>query len=467
MRYTLLFFILISCAKKETKLKTFGPLVTSIDPPRKYELADPSCQLKSEGLRNIAKANFSQLENFQLVEKELLFHETSSTEYLHSNAIRQVFWGLQYERICGFSKEENIDCNKHQNYQLNSQFGGRLKICQTENIQQGSVEAASLQSLHTINQVHQMIQDDLKSLSLPAIDLMILPTFKTKVYGKTSPADYRNLEMHYFITNNAAYFGDTIMIFPDSETYDKKEAKLWESPFVLAHEYGHHVHQTIFLSKDNDKKNDLKNSFSWNPWQHRYEIKMNSDTDRPLQASKNEAVLSAISEGLADLISFYSLEENLSSLKGLYCFSHNRDVSINNFKNGDLKIISPEILNLLSPSQSFAQEDDCENYINYSDPHTLGASIANIFQLLIQKIPLPKENLSKKEIALFRLNILITWIKDFRDQVLYKFDFERDTSLEFMKMTLNIWDTKKMKLSSQVSKEWDKIYSERVFLNSK
>jgi len=247
---------------------------------------------------------------------------------------------------------------------------------------------------------------------LPQVELLVLPTFKSTYENYVENGERAQRLM--FVTNNLAYFpastegnsaGPLISVFPLSAVKAKElNGALWESPFVLAHEYGHHMEYGP--AGGSLTAEDEQNGLSWDPLRHGWR---DTTPDGAALADGETAasqLAGALSEGFADLAGWYTVGGSDQSVRGLDCIGFNRNLAQSAFRDGTPKVLTPEILARLTgdttPTNSaragqaadaghgFAALQnssirDCERP-NFGQIHTVGAIFAHQLDKLFSEI---------------------------------------------------------------------------------
>jgi hypothetical protein len=188
------------------------------------------------------------------------------------------------------------------------------------------------------------------------------------------------------LTENLAYFaGDStttpfIAIFPKSKAASLS-TNLWESEFVIAHEFAHHVERSIGLD-------------------------LNGKDPSMLQI--------ATSEAFADLLAFASQGASSHTIKGIPCVGDDRSVESSSFANGRAKRLDKELITLMhekdgsNPGNMFL---NCQGVLPQSS-HGVGAVLAHWIYQFAKLTPVYQDHPEK---AVARLTL--SWLQHVRQGV--------------------------------------------------
>lgn len=238
----------------------------------------------------------------------------------------------------------------------------------------GSAESVALNATYFISKVNRKIQELLPEVKINPISVEVTPMIKKKLAVVEKGAVIWEYEA--YDTDNAYYQpgADSITFLPHSEEFRQMGYKMnfWEVPMVAAHEYGHHIFET--LNPTPAETTGLRNCFG------KMGMKANVTEGDGEGEKKREVgiedVDGALNEGFADLVSFYSLDNQERGLKGVPCLEIARDVSSKAFADGTVKNFTAAAL------ESFFSEKEDEgasgcSVPNFQDIHILGAVFAN------------------------------------------------------------------------------------------
>jgi len=266
----------------------------------------------------------------------------------------------------------------------------KLKICNAQrNFARASIEGVTLSSMASLDRAYKFYlgipnaRESLRDTSLIVLPIVEKLTTKTDVDGN-------NATVRSLTTDNLAYTPNfdgrpAFVVFPKSRNAVVKgrwkDLNLWELPWGMMHEFGHHVfrshtgieklpgttvnlHGLVIntpihsIDFDEEFKSDDFSSFSL--------------TGR---VSGPEKIFSAVNEAYADLFSFYALGQSETLTDGVDCFEKNRDTTSSVFANGVPKIISNETIKLFTATERY-RFNSCEGP-DFQDAHSIGAVIAH------------------------------------------------------------------------------------------
>jgi len=261
---------------------------------------------------------------------------------------------------------ENISENLYQILQPSKY----LYICKKYfNYPEETLEDVALSTLYTIDQVYDAyMQTSMNSNKMNQILMELHPLVMKKVTSARTGE-----EGLYTLVDNASYdyLTSTIIIYPQSKTNKQNKTylngiPLWKIPFVIAHEFGHHVFHTHF------QKSNIPLNINLNLLQSHL-------IDTPYFVTSKVISYStlALHEMFADLFATYSLSDDIGSIKKLSCFSY-RDVRSKFFGNLiDKKILTDNVIEIYSDDTENIKnnEYDCETP-NFKDIHHVGSILA-------------------------------------------------------------------------------------------
>lgn len=244
------------------------------------------------------------------------------------------------------------------------------------------------------------------------------------------------------MTDNAAWTeqggGYQFIILPQSvEARDNdwfNGYPLWRIPFVMSHEFGHHISAVFFPElvstasmHDKAAKRLLDSMF----------VPQKINTLKSLSVKGGyidvSEVATAIGEGFADIYA-YAETSGKTEMDQLKCMKYTRDLNSDSFYNGKQKILTEDVWNKFSgledendgefssdlPDLEIPDINDIDcNAVDFTDPHAIGAILA----FGVRKI-LESENTSDW-IDLGRSSIL--WLKSQKtnyDMSYYSYDGE-------------------------------------------
>ncbi len=304
-----------------------------------------------------------------------------------------------------------------------------------------SIESAALNATYFISKTGRKVSELLPSVKIPAIEVEIGPLIKKSLKQIVKGEVVWTFEA--FDTDNAYYSPgeNKITFLPHSEEFKKAGMTMnfWEVPMVASHEYGHHIFE--ILHPYNVVNLGMKNCFG----------KMGLHAE-PSELGKRsvttEDVLGALNEGFADLVSFYSLDNNERGLKGVPCLEISRDVGSGVFADGTSKIFSTDALATFFLTKEVEAPETCD-VPNYQDIHIIGAIFANgADRLLSLSVPTKDQ----------RLSIVLSWLQEMKVKssamnALSPQDFLRESFELLVQMTAKMTDGKVDQSECDLAKE--------------
>jgi hypothetical protein len=255
------------------------------------------------------------------------------------------------------------------------------------------IALASLASLSTADAFYRRIPE--RNESLKPASLLVLP-----IVERT----YTDGSRRQVTTDNLAYAPSfagqpTFVVFPKGRRAESlglwKGVNLWEVPWGLAHEYGHHVfrsHTAVSRIANATGAADEGDGMTLTP--------IIADLPAPDEEDgverdaagfalaertvSSEDVWSSVNEGFADLFAFFALGGDADVTKGVDCFDVNRDVMARAFASGEPKSLSAEVLAQFYAPDT-ARPTSCK-VPNFQDVHAIGAIIAHGASRLVRDV---------------------------------------------------------------------------------
>ena len=365
------------------------------------------------------------------------FCQSSQATALASDTITPVAFGYQDQTISNMSFSEI-----QQTSQTNRSFKvvtdpQVLKLCSSETPAEGTIEDAALKALgHFDRAAHfyrSVTQETLKPLSLlmlPLLETRLNISFERDKDDSESegPEDF-NLKERFYMTDNASWsFMDdqfVFTIFPQSKVALEQGLfggeGMWDSPYVMAHEYGHHVFYNLYKEVYADTDNGLMNNLKGNRFANTtlgpidrmpepfgdHHFKANAMTDRSFFD-----IVGALNEGFSDMYSLYSLNE--PTLDAMDCFAQTRDINTPAFGGGLSKGMTEAMINQMFYHEGLdlnpqGVDDDTCGLADLSTVHHVGAVIAhNVHQLF--NVTVAEQN-QGEALDVAKSKLLFSWIR--------------------------------------------------------
>lgn len=278
----------------------------------------------------------------------------ASQQSLSTELIGNTFYGQTYQRSCHFYIEQGqrcLDANfNHIPWTRVRESGGMLRICDAEQgYPRESFEHVALVSALHLQEAQRFFMAS-TGLVVPAMSLLVLPFFRT-LYTDMNETKRQTIMYH-----NIIYFppAKSLAVLPDRD--DFRGRSLWESAFVMAHEFAHHA------------------QFAAQPKTHNTLALMGYQRTAESARRQLSNSIEAFLEGWADLFAFYAEREDSSGIAAYPCFGFNRDVANPMFADRSVKVITAATIDSFYKGES--TRSPCARP-DYSDPHIIGAIFAH------------------------------------------------------------------------------------------
>jgi len=360
----------------------------------------------------------NQYDGFESILRQINFKNNIKGRYVISRvskqiAVRKVLYDKAYETQTTYKFNEVRKSYSIIDFKYLSNYEGlKLFVCpETEHYKHSSFESAGLNGVYTIGKTFEAVKKTMLGIKLPPINLVVAPVYKvTKLIiaskGVEESKDSR------FKTDNAFFSSknSSITFLPQSEHYNKNISSIpfWEIPMVGAHEYGHHIFNTIVY-----KPIKRKNIFSRTCFQN---LDINSATieshlphdltnhkakSRTKRDNSSEFALKSLNEGFADLVAYYALDAKEGSVENIECFTKNREVGSAYYVNGESKVFNQLGISEMQKPHSIKKSRSC-NSPNYQEIHSVGGIFAYNANRLIDLVTRDK---------VIKMKILLLWAK--------------------------------------------------------
>jgi len=343
-----------------------------------YYVADPACQEAGSGGGVIEHANITLWRDGKVTPWLQAFTKTQARPGLTSAAISLVQHGLYQQSDCGSALNSGSCITKSKVTLIAA--ASSLNVCDTKrDFARTSVEGVGLTSLAMIaaaSAFYNTIDGHLSDL--PPATLLVLPKVETLyANGQTRSETVDNLN---YVPNFSG--SPTFVVYPKS-AYDVAHGRwvdvnLWEIPWALGHEFGHHVFR--FHSELEDASSSIADvplhSFTAVQTSDASDVGLMLDQSSAVRQVGNTEMIAAANEGFADLFAYYANGGTPGMTSGIDCFHENRDPGFDSFADGRLKVLSENILAQFVAGTRAIPSADC-SVPNYQDLHIMGAILAH------------------------------------------------------------------------------------------
>lgn len=358
--------------------------------PQIASLADGTCQEGSSVVR-LETAHFQQHTSLGLTPITRALQGVRTRASLESEAVSKTYYGRVFERVCDAGGRNDIEfCvdakGWHVPYERRAE--NPLRICRDgHTFDRRTYEYSAIASVAHIQHAAARWRDLTGRSPLPPVVLDVLPTYHeifTNFYADPGVAT-----VDWFVTDNASYSSGagepTITLYPEDASKPREYPKFVETPFVLTHEYGHHVHAS--LGTDSAL---ARLGLTWNPLQHRVMPRHEGRRGRWKQSDTKRLSLLATMvggslEAFADMFWFATSEFDAEGLEILPCVRQTRNPGSDHFDDGQPKRITEAHLGPRGDSTSQSRALPTWARTRQSacgpepadDPHTIGAIMAH------------------------------------------------------------------------------------------
>lgn len=338
-----------------------------------YPLGDAGCQEAPETLDLLESANLDFWQDGSISPRSLDLQELQiKSTPLSSNLVGAVKFDAVFRRTCDAAQAAPPVCTPSDTSATGWKplhQGHTLKTCKARmSPVRNNIEHLGLAAIATIEKSGRTIKNSLPAgTHLPKVQVLVAPRFETHWTPWTQngrPSIYQSI-----LADNMAYFPATsttppfVALLPKRKSLgssDSDSVNLWESQFVIAHEYAHHVEHSLGKAHFSDTQSQLR---------------------------------LAVSEGFADVLAFAGLGASSSSLKGIPCIGKDRAPDSLEFSTGIPKILTPALLARLGDKSNAAltplaesEKSICQGVPPHS-AHGIGAILAHWIMELASYTP--------------------------------------------------------------------------------
>ena len=416
---------------------------------------DASCQNQAMGANAVVEAGLFEWHQGKINKITAPLTAVTSSPSLGSRHITKTSYGLREHALCELSGSQIVCPDQFQVLEE----AKPLKICHDHaNFPRTSYETVALAGLYTLNtayEFHNALPAHLNNL--PLTELVVLPRVERSFsFNNANGSSETRVSL---ITDNLAYVpsyrsGPAFMIYPKSQKAEDsglwKNLFLWEVPWALSHEFGHHVLRTYALGGNstlalaesaNGTSDRLMDAtppmFDWSRIGFRaagsgslasplmnmvsgFGIIFGTPAP-PTGRSVGPALYwGAINEAFADLYARYTRNSEDGQLRGVDCFSGSRDVESAVFGDGTAKVYNDRVKGIFLSTQEVDGSDSC-SAPDFQGIHSIGAIVAHgvdaVFESTVQDIATKRNFGSEAEKSIFKGNMLLLWAKKMGAQI--------------------------------------------------
>ena len=290
--------------------------------------------------------------------------------------------------------------------------GSPLKVCRPGgDYPEDSWEGIALSALQVVDQTTRFVEGVPGLAAIDPLQLLVTPKIVDEIRVTNAREDKPEL-IRLYQGNNAAYLSglfevDSLLLLGELEGERISEAHLWEAPFVVAHEFSHHIFKTLAKASASWRLKSVQDAVLY---QHIHGPRFNYVVD-PRQG-KYSVVMGAWNEGFADLLAWISLGRPKLEGMGIRFLERMRDPASPRLGSVVFKSLTQTRWDafLSRPVDDEIAGGSGRDTI-FSDIHTIGAVLAWGFQVLVTE---DRVEHTDKELAA----MLIRWVNEvFRSQV--------------------------------------------------
>lgn len=365
------YLTLFACGRQKTLQtepdETFLPLtVLEGLAPVVYPYFDTHCQADdSTGETDLDGAQLSVWQNGAVNETAINLKNLGILgNPLRSEAVSMVKTGALFERTCDSTHASPPECRDRRGHPTGwtvTTIGQPLKICTKEVApNRKTLEHVALAATVAVEKASRFFKAALpEARTIAPVEILAMPHFDTR----WSPWFHNGEKGHYLthVTENLAYFPETqltrpfIAVFPKSAN-STNEINLWESEFVLAHEFAHHLERQLGIDR----------------------------------FGKSSSLMRlAASEAFADSMAFASQNASDKTLQGVPCVGFDRAPNQIAFANGVAKIIDDAFMKLVETDSSQSpkvSDTNCQGVLPQS-AHGIGSIFAHWIYEFAKDLP--------------------------------------------------------------------------------
>jgi hypothetical protein len=370
----------VGCHPIEEKKSVLPVTIDSEGLAESYLVADDGCQLQADTEVRLSRGKlwiWSAETSSSLAEMSLA--GLKSDVSLSSSSVNTTWFGLHQRTTC----LEGEKCGEPEVVTA----ARMLRVCTPEPaFSRSSVESVSLASIHSLDAARAWyVKTTGADLDIARAGLVVLPRVESVTTDAAGQLVTREID-----TDNLAFvesFGGApaFIVYPRGKLLAAAGmwpgVNLWEIPWVLGHEFGHHVFRTHLgtlplATSRSTAQNTLDGAHDFSPpplFDRRGSGADAPGSDRTVRLTDHVQV---VNEAFADLFSWYAHGARERSLRGLDCFDETREPDVATFKGGRPKKLDSATLAIWNSNKTTVRAPRCEAP-NLQGPHDMGGLVAH------------------------------------------------------------------------------------------
>lgn len=323
-----------------------------------YFLQDEKCQ-KSPRKSSISSSPIYVWQGDKTRSIETQFDNVYNSDSLSSNLIANTWFRYHQRKNC--TRDENGEvCDSNLEIVHNRT---KLRVCgNNDGYKRNSIEAVALTGIANLDQSYSFYSSLGNSKDMQKANLLVLPKIEKKITNNDGRDDESEFTADNLTYTSSFEGAPLFVIYPKSVASVKrgfwKNLNLWEIPWAVAHEFGHHVFWTH--SRYASTSNLMK---SHEPFVHGFSL-----------SGGMTKIQRAVGEGFADLYAYYTLGGRQGYTDGIECFENDRDIGSDVFIDGTFKALNESVVGEFFKLESSSVTTCLKP--NFSEVHALGAVLA-------------------------------------------------------------------------------------------
>jgi hypothetical protein len=372
-------FTITSCHKKNDRDGIKPETDAALSEIRWLELEDPDC-VTNDNHKSVATETATTYQwdgtSVQQLPVPLAGAWGTESEFQSKNIIGTLLnLGKSYD--CKFDSSGERTCTPRDGKKTEAQV---LKLCRSSmQYQRDSLESVAITSHAIVEDAYNFYGTIENTVPGLAKSIMVIqPRFERKYTKKSGDIltkyDADNAAFTSMELGTPARKYGLMLIYPSKKTsFEESGVNLWEVPFVLKHEFGHHVfHHYV---KDTDHEDSLTISTSGNTLHDMSGILPSEKSRIPRHQGFNlttnaTAAMAGINETFADLFAYFAQESTPNQVTGIKCLDTSRDPKSAKTRAGLVKQLSKRYVDMYEGRLSALDSDDCGEP-SFDDSHDI------------------------------------------------------------------------------------------------